>query len=240
MNRIERNLAEVRESIACSAEKTGRDPAEIKLVCVSKTVGLPEIRELHRLGERLIGENRLQDAREKIVQLPGLEVEWHMIGHLQTNKVKLALDLFQFIHSVDSLRLAREISRRAEMLEVSVPILIEVNVSGEESKFGVPLEARAPDPEEKEPALGVFDLVPRVVALPGIDLRGLMTMAPFVDDPETTRPFFRKLRELRDEINDRCFTPRPLQELSMGMTNDFPVAVEEGATFVRVGSALFK
>jgi len=240
MSRIERNLAEVRATLVRSAEKAGRDPAEVKLVCVTKTVGLAEIEELHRLGERRIGENRVQDARKKIAQAPTLEVEWHLIGHLQTNKVKLALELFKFIHSVDSLRVAEEISKRAQRLKISVPVLIEVNVSEEASKYGVPLERRAAGPEEQEPLPGLFELAPRIAALPGVQLQGLMTMAPLVDDPESVRPVFRRLRQARDAINEQGLTPTPLKELSMGMTNDYPVAVEEGATYVRIGSALFR
>lgn len=240
MNRIEGNLAEVRATIARSAEKVGRDPDEVKLVCVTKMVGLAEIEELCRLGERRLGENRIQDARKKIVQVPALDVDWHLIGHLQTNKVKLALELFRMIHSVDTLRLAQEISRRAEMLETRVPVLLEVNVSGEASKYGVPVEGRPASGQEPEPVAGVFDLAPLVAALPGVDLRGLMTMAPYESDPEATRPVFRRLRQLRDEINSRSLVARPLEELSMGMTNDYPVAVEEGATWVRIGSALFQ
>ena len=240
MGDLKTNLETVRSNIARSAEKVGRDPAEVKLVCVTKTVGIQEIEQLHDLGEEMFGESRVQDARRKIFQVPSLPAKWHLIGHLQTNKVKHALDLFQYIHSVDNLRLAKEISHRAEMLEISIPILIEVNVSGEASKFGTPLESHSPKSREGNPVLGIFDLIPEVVRLPGLSFRGLMAMAPFVEDAEEVRPVFRRLRELRDEINQLGLTPYPLTELSMGMTNDYKVAIEEGATFVRVGSALFE
>lgn len=239
MTRTEQNLQTVRNTIARAAEKSGRDPSLVKLVCVTKTVGIQEIQELFRLGERLMAENRVQEARKKIALIPSLEVEWHLIGHLQTNKVKQALDLFRYFHSVDSLRLAQELSRRASMLGIKVPFLIEVNVSGEDSKYGVSIETPEGEAQKEEPVLGVYDLVAEVVQLPGLDLQGLMTMAPLVDDPETVRPVFRRLRQIRDEINDRRLTPSPLRELSMGMSNDYPVAIEEGATFVRIGSALF-
>jgi hypothetical protein len=235
---IEKNLKEVRRRISEAADRSGRQAHEIELVCVTKTVGVPEIEALYQLGQRQFGENRIQHAREKIAQLPSLQAEWHMIGHLQRNKVKQALEMFQVLQSVDSLRLAEQISRRAKMLETRVPVYLEVNVSGEQSKYGVPLETgRGPDGKER---MGLFDLVTKLVVLPELDLRGLMTMAPFVDDPEQVRPVFRRLRELRDEINQRELTVRPLAGLSMGMTNDFEVAIEEGATCVRIGSALFR
>ena len=233
MNPIKENLKRVRENIARAADKAGRNPAEINLVCVTKSVGIPEIRELFQLGQRFIGENRVQDARRKIAEIPSLGIEWHLIGHLQTNKVKLALDLFQYFHAVDSLRLAEEISKRAEALEIRVPLLIEVNVSGEGSKFGCPVEGTAD-------CLGVYDLASQVSRLPGLDLQGLMTMAPFDQHENVVRPVFRRLREIRDEINSRSLTPKPLLELSMGMSGDYPIAVEEGATYVRIGTALFE
>jgi len=239
MASLESNLKMVRETIARSAEKAGRDASEVKLLCVTKTVGIAEIQQLYRLGERRIGESRVQSAGKKIAQIPSLGVEWHLIGHLQTNKVKHSLDLFQMIHSVDSLHLAEAISKRATMLEIVFPILIEVNVSGEASKYGVPLETLQPETEGQEPVWGLVDLTARIARLPGLEMRGLMTMAPFDADAEAVRPVFRKLRQLRDELNQRGLTPQPLVELSMGMTNDYPVAVEEGATYVRIGSALF-
>jgi PLP dependent protein len=223
---IQHNLQQVNDRIRAAAERAGRSPEEVRLVGVTKTVGVEEIRLLHQLGLSRIGESRIQDARDKVEACRDLSLEWHLIGHLQRNKVKYALRMFEWIHSVDSLRLAEEISRRAEMKDQSIHILLEVNVSGEESKFGMERDS-------------LFDLVQKIDPLPGLHLEGLMTMAPFVDDPEQTRPYFRKLRQLLQEINDKQLTREPLVELSMGMTNDFEVAVEEGATFVRVGSALF-
>jgi len=235
VNRIADNLERVKSEIARAAQRAGRSEGDVKLVCVTKTVGPKEIEELYRLGERLMGESRIQQARDKIAQLPSLPVQWRLIGHLQTNKVKQALELFQAIDSVDSLKLARELSRRAETLSEPLPILLEVNVSGEESKYGLSLEG---DSVEDAPEL--YASIAEIARLPRLILQGLMTMAPFVDDPEEARPVFRRLRMLRDEINRRAITRAPLIELSMGMTNDFQIAVEEGATCVRIGSALFE
>lgn len=226
MHRIERNLKTVNETIAKACERCGRDPQDVKLVGVTKTVGIEEIEILRQLGLRRMGENRVQAAKEKLPQVAALDIEWHMIGHLQTNKVNAALELFQYFHSVDRLKLARAISQRAED-EQPVPILIEVNVSGEQAKHGCSLT-------------DLDELVTQVDALPGVELKGLMTMAPFVEDEKVLRSVFRGLREARDEINERGLTGKPLTELSMGMTNDYVYAVEEGATFVRVGSALFE
>lgn len=235
MNRIADNLDRVKSEIARAARRAGRGEEEVKLVCVTKTVGPKEIEELYRLGQRLMGESRIQQARDKIAQLPSLAVQWRLIGHLQTNKVKQALELFQAIDSVDSLKLARELSRRAESLSEPVPILLEVNVSREESKYGLSMEG-----DSVENARELYESIAAIARLPRLIVQGLMTMAPFVDDPEEARPVFRRLRMLRDEINRRRITPAPLTELSMGMTNDFQVAVEEGATCVRIGSALFE
>jgi len=235
VNRIADNLERVKSEIARAAQRAGRSEGDVKLVCVTKTVGPKEIEELYRLGERLMGESRIQQARDKIARLPSLPVQWRLIGHLQTNKVKQALELFQAIDSVDSVKLARELSRRAETLSEPVPILLEVNVSGEESKYGLSLEG---DSVEDAPEL--HESIAEIARLPRLILQGLMTMAPFVDDPEEARPVFRRLRMLQDEINRRQITRAPLTELSMGMTNDFQVAVEEGATCVRIGSALFE
>jgi pyridoxal phosphate enzyme (YggS family) len=237
---LKKNVQRVRDAIGCSAEKAGRDNAEVKLVCVTKYVGTDEVRALYELGEKLMAESRVQEARKKVAELAGLDIEWHMIGHLQTNKVNHALNLFQYVHSVDRLHLAKAMARRATMLAIQLPVLIEVNVAGETSKQGCPLETLPSQGPDDESVLGLFDLVKELNRMPGLGLRGLMTMAPYSDDPEDSRPVFLKLRELRDEINDRGLTASPLTELSMGMTGDFTVAVEEGATFVRVGSGLFE
>jgi pyridoxal phosphate enzyme (YggS family) len=179
------------------------------------------------MGATDIGENRVQEAQSKARQLADLSVRWHMIGHLQRNKARDAAGLFALIHSVDSERLARELEKRADQEGRTLPVLIEVNTSGEPQKFGV-----SPD--------DVLSLTMAVSGLDHLELRGLMTMAPVVEKPDDARPCFRKLRELRDQINETAQLSRPLTELSMGMTQDFEVAIEEGATMVRVGSALFR
>jgi len=214
---IEHNVASVRARIARAAARAGRRPRDITLIAVSKTQPAAAVIAAYAAGVRDFGENRVQEAGAKVVAVRagGIEPRWHMIGHLQRNKVPAALDRFDILHSVDSEELARAIDVRARR---RVPVLIEVNVAGEESKHGVPPAA--------VPALARL-----VGGLPNIDLLGLMTVAPQADDPEDVRPVFRELRKLRDAIG--------LRELSMGMTDDFEVAVEEGSTFVRVGRAIF-
>lgn len=217
----------VRQRIEAACERTGRDPADVALVCVTKTVGEMEIRELVDAGATHLGESRIQDAQPKIEALGDLAVHWHLIGHLQTNKAKNAAELFNCVHSVDSRKVAKALSKAAEKSEKQLPIYIQVNVSGEESKYGLRPDV-VPDILEYCRALGwLFPL-------------GLMTMAPFYEDPENTRPVFRKLRGIRDEMNEQFPDETPLPGLSMGMSNDFEVAVEEGATIVRVGTALFQ
>jgi pyridoxal phosphate enzyme (YggS family) len=214
---IAANVCTVRARIAAAAGRAGRDPGDITLIAVTKTHDAQTVALAHNAGVRHFGENRVQEARPKISSLRGrgADATWHLIGHLQTNKVKAALECFDILHAVDSERLARAISRRAMR---PVRVLIEVNVAGEPTKHGVrPDDAAA--------------LAETVGGLPNIDLRGLMTVAPQVDDPEDVRPVFRRLRELRDALG--------LQELSMGMTDDFEVAIEEGSTMVRVGRAIF-
>lgn len=217
MMTIAENLARVRERIATACSRTGRSPDEVTLVGVSKGFPAEAVAEAYAAGLRDLGENRVQEAAGKIEALAALDVRprWHLVGHLQTNKAKTAAGLFAIIHSVDSLRLAQALSRRARE---SVPILLEVNVTQEASKFGFA-------PKE------VASTLSAIVALPNLDVRGLMTIAPLTDQPETVRPVFRRLRELRDAEG--------LRELSMGMTDDFEVAIEEGATMVRVGRAIF-
>ena len=221
---IGRNLDEVRARIAAATERSGRSADEVTLVCVTKGRSLDEIRAALDCGVTIFGENRVQEAATKIPSFPHTVI-WHLIGHLQRNKVKHAIELFDMIHSVDSLRLAEEIEKRAAAAQEIVPVLIEVNVAGEESKFGATLD-EAPD---------LADIVSR---MPNVDLGGLMTMAPFVDDAEEVRPVLRALRELRDRIRDEHGLELP--NLSMGMTQDYEVAVEEGATMVRIGSAIFE
>ncbi len=212
---IAQRIALIRERVARAAERAGRSPAEVTIVAVSKTFPTQAIEEAVAAGIAHIGENRVQKAAAKITSLRHLPVTWHMLGHLQTNKAKTALELFDIIQSVDSLRLAEALSRRTER---AIPVLLEVNVAGEASKFGL-------SPQQ------VAETAEAIARLPHLDLRGLMTIAPWVSDPEEVRPIFRDLRRLRDALG--------LAELSMGMTDDFEVAIEEGATLVRIGRAIF-
>lgn len=219
------NLKNVTQRIARSCEKSGRPPGSVKLICVTKEADIAKIEETLALGARDLGENRVQDALLKYKTI-GNRATWHLIGHLQTNKVKDAVKIFTLIHSVDSIRLAKEIDKEAKKLGKVQDILAQVNVSGEASKFGM-------EPGEAE---GFFK---EVSLYPNINILGLMTIAPEVDDPEKARPCFRKLRELGNQLYDLQLTTYNLQ-LSMGMTNDFEVAIEEGATMVRIGRAIFK
>lgn len=225
--RVVANLESVRRRMAEAARRSGREPEAVRLVAVTKTVGPETIRALVEAGQRDVGENRAQAIRDRAAELADLDVRWHMIGHLQRNKVKYVVPRCAMIHSLDSARLAEEISKRARAADILATCLLEVNVSGEEAKWGVP-------PEEA-PALAA-----QAAVLPGVHLAGLMTMAPLTDEAETTRPVFAALRELREQINREADLAEPLAELSMGMTQDFEVAIEEGATIVRVGSALFE
>jgi hypothetical protein len=222
MDNLTARLANLRETIAAAARKTGRDPGTIELVAVSKTQPAEAIREAISAGILHFGENKVQEARGKIEDLGrGL---WHLIGHLQTNKAKDAVRLFDFIDSVDRLDLAQELDRRAEALGKTQNVLLQVNVAGESTKFGcAPEEAR--------------DLAEKLNALPRLALHGLMTIAPYSPESEKSRPHFAALRELRDRIE--AGTGLKLPVLSMGMSGDFEVAIEEGSTAVRIGTALF-
>ena len=219
---IRDNLLRVRERIEGAAQKAGRDPKEIKLVAVSKMVEVDRIKEAIEAGVSILGENYVQEAQEKIEAL-GKPVSWHFIGHLQSNKAKYAVRLFDVIHSLDSIPLAEELSRRAEQPDRVIRVMIEVNLSKEATKFGTD--------EER-----VLNLARRIQNLGHLSLEGLMTMPPYFDSPEMSRPYYVALRELEDRmIKDGI----PLKELSMGMSNDFEIAIEEGATYVRVGTAIF-
>ena len=221
---IDANIARVRARIAEAALRGGRRPESVQLVAVTKTVGPERIRQAAACGLRVFGENRVQEARAKVSEVQG--VSWHLIGSLQRNKVKEALRLFEVIHSVDSVGLAEELSRRSmERGTRRAEVLLQVNISQEPQKHGVA-------PEEAERVVGA------VLELHGLRLRGLMGMAPLVETPEAARPSFRRLRELRDRLEE-AFPEAGAYELSMGMTDDFEVAIEEGATIVRVGRALF-
>ena len=223
MDAIATNLEEIRHRIAEAAECAGRDPASIRLVAVSKTYPAEAVAAAASTGQRVFGESRVQESRDKIPACPpGLE--WHFIGHLQKNKVRQALPLFPFFHSIDSTALAGAIDRIAGETGVKAQGLLEVNVSGEETKYGfTPEELRAQ--------------FPTLSKLPHLRIGGLMTMAPYNENPEEARPVFRALRELRDELQSTY--QHPLPELSMGMSGDFEPAIEEGATLVRVGSSIF-
>ena len=220
-------MADARESILTrmknAAQRVGREPGEIELIAVSKTHPLEAIRELRECGQRVFGENKVQEARAKIADAPS-DLRWHLLGHLQSNKVRQALPLFEMIHSVDSLDLAVQIDRIAMELGLFPKILLEVNVAGESTKFGF-----RPDT--------ILTQMEKLTALPRLQIDGLMTIAPYAEDPEASRPFFRQLRGLRDDLADR--QKFPLAHLSMGMSGDFEVAIEEGATLIRVGTGIF-
>ncbi len=223
MSQIARNLEEVRNRIEAAARRAGRDPAAVKLVAVSKTVDPERIRDALAAGQKIFGENYLQEARGKIEAL-GPGAQWHFIGHLQTNKAKAAVALFRLIHSVDRVHLAQALEKAAAQTGKVQEILLEVNLGGEETKSGAPPQA-------------VAELLQEAALLPHLRVQGLMTMPPWLADPEAARPYFRGLRELRDRLLKLAICPLP--ELSMGMSGDFETAIEEGATLVRVGTAIF-
>jgi PLP dependent protein len=224
MSAIAQNLESVRERIALAARRVNRDPASITLVAVSKNHPIAAIEEAYAAGQRDFGENYAQEAREKFVALPYPDIRWHYIGHLQTNKAKYIAPHAYLVHSVDSEKLAEELARRAAADGRILPALIQVNVAGEEQKGGI-------EPEGA-PALMRFAL-----SLPNLDVRGLMTMPPFWP-AEKVRPFFARLRDLRDELA-RTHAGITLPILSMGMSEDFEVAIEQGSSMVRVGAAIF-
>lgn len=227
---IFQNISNVYRRICHAAMRAGRDPEEVKLVAVTKTVDIDRIREAIDAGLRVFGENRVQEAQKKILDLRSRIqesiIEWHLIGHLQKNKAKYAVQLFDLIHSVDSISLAEELDRQAKRDNKVQRILIQVKLSEEETKHGIPEEGLAP-------------LIETVKGLSNLRLEGLMTMPPYLDAPEMVRPYFSRLREIRDRINSLGVLPYPLKELSMGMSHDFEVAIEEGATMVRIGTAIF-
>ncbi|MCR4990018.1 MAG: YggS family pyridoxal phosphate-dependent enzyme [Lachnospiraceae bacterium] len=217
MNEIAKNLKSVNEKIKAACDKAGRDFADVTLVAVSKTKPNEMLMEAYEEGVRDFGENHVQELVGKMNTLP-TDIRWHMIGHLQTNKVKYIVGRVYMIHSVDTLKLAKEISKEAQKKGVTVPVTVEVNIAGEESKFGGTLS----DGEE---------LVKEVSKLPGIEVKGLMCVAPYTENPEDNRGYFKSLKAMADKLS--------LKELSMGMSGDYEVAVEEGATLVRVGSSIF-
>ena len=222
---IPENIQAVKERIRRTAEKVGRNDREITLVCVTKTVGVPQIEEALAAGVAHIGESYVQAAEIKYKAIE-YRAKWHLIGHLQTNKVKEAVRIFDLIHSVDSLKLAEEISKRAAGLPDPKKILIEIKTSEEAAKYGVLPERALP-------------LIEEIAVLPNIKIVGLMTMAPFTENPEDSRPYFQKLRKLAMLIRDKRIANAGMEYLSMGMTQDFEVAIEEGANIIRIGHAIF-
>ena len=227
MSEIRERLEAVMGRIGDAARRAGRDPSEVTLVAVSKTMPAATVREAIEAGVKILGENRVQEARDKITTLGGPGTAgWHLIGHLQTNKAKLAVELFDMIHSVDSIRLAGELEKYARAAGKPLPCLIEVNQAGEETKSGI-----------AEGGIGA--LLEAMRAMTQVRPIGLMAIPLFLADPEAARPYFRRLRELRDRLVAEGLAPAEFTHLSMGMTHDFPVAIEEGATYVRIGTAIF-
>lgn len=223
---ISENMRMVERQIETACAESGRQSGDVTLIAVSKTKPVEALQEAYAAGARDFGENKVQELLDKIPQLPK-DIRWHMIGHLQRNKVKYIIDKVYLIHSVDSFRLASEISKEAVKRNLTVNIMIEVNVAGEESKFGVTVE-------ETE------QLVEEIAKLPGICIKGLMTIAPFVENSEENREYFSKLKSLSVDIMTKNIDNRIMgDDLSMGMTGDYKVAVEEGATYVRVGTGIF-
>ncbi len=222
---IKGNIHRVKERIAQAALRAGREPEEIKLVAVSKSFGLEHIRAAIAAGIHILGENKVQEAHQKI---PLIEsgVSWHMVGHLQSNKAKRAAELFDTIHSIDRLSIAEKLNRHLAALSKRMEVLIQVDLAGEETKFGI---------SEGE----LEELVRRVGEMENLTLKGLMIMPPFFSNPEDVRPYFQRLRQLLNQLNCKEVVPAELKELSMGMSHDFEVAIEEGATMVRVGTAIF-
>jgi pyridoxal phosphate enzyme (YggS family) len=225
VSEISENLARVRERIEKAALRCGRDPRKVRLVAVSKTVEAERVRQAISAGVKILGENYVQEAQKKI-EILGHDVAWHFIGHLQTNKAKVAVRLFRLIHSVDSLNLARELNRQAQLQGKVLPVLLQVNLSGETTKFGA---------REKE----ISQVIETLSAMEGLLVKGLMTMPPYFENPEASRPYYAELRKLGERLAQQKPSRILLEELSMGMSNDFEVAIEEGATLVRVGTAIF-
>jgi len=222
---IKEQINIIRQRIAEAARRSGRRASDVRFMAVTKTVDDRRIMQAIDAGVDMIGENYVQEARRKI-ELMGKSVQWHLIGHLQTNKAKYAVRLFDMIHSLDRIELARELDRRSRMADVVTKVLIEVNISGEETKRGITHQNALP-------------LIREVSALENLSVQGLMTMPPWFDDPQEARPFFVALRELRERVVAENLPRVQMRELSMGMSQDYEVAVEEGATIVRIGRSIF-
>ena len=223
---MKQRLEQIEKRIRQAAESCNRDAASVRLVAVSKTIAADIVKEAIEAGVTILGENYVQEAREKFNALVQYPVSWHFIGHLQSNKAKYAVRLFDLIHSVDSLKLARELDKQAAKLDKIQQILVQVNISAEETKSGISTD-EAPG------------LVAEISQLKNLAVKGLMTMPPYFYQPEKVQPFFAALRKLRDQIKEQSLPNVSLDELSMGMTGDFEVAIQEGATLVRIGTAIF-
>ncbi len=222
---IEENIKQVEDNIAKACERANRDRSEVTLICVSKTKPASMVEEAYKTGQRNFGENKVQEINDKYPILPD-DIKWHLIGHLQRNKVKYIINKVHLIHSVDSIRLAEQIQHEAEKADKVMNILVQVNVANEDTKFGLQVS-------ETE------DVVREIAKMPNVHICGLMTIAPFTDNPETNRVFFRKLKQLSVDIKSKNIDNVSMDCLSMGMTGDYQVAIEEGATLVRVGTGIF-
>jgi pyridoxal phosphate enzyme (YggS family) len=222
---LQDNLKEIENRVQAACERAGRSRDEVTLIAVSKTKPIEDLTEIYNAGVRDFGENKVQELTDKIEKMPN-DIKWHMIGHLQRNKVKYIIDKVELIHSVDSFRLAEEINIQAKKKGIVVPILVEVNIADEESKFGV----------SKENAM---ELVKQIATLDGLTVKGLMSIAPYVVDSEENRPYFHKIKDLSVDISNENIDNVSMDILSMGMSGDFEVAIEEGATMVRVGTGIF-
>jgi len=223
---IKNNIKSLKEEIFEICNRINRNPNDILIIAIAKTFTYGQILEAFEYGITNIGENRVQEAREKYEILRTRDIKWHLVGYLQRNKVKKALEIFDLIHSVDSIRLAEEIDKRARDIGKRQKVLIEVNISGEASKYGLSLDS-------------VIPLLEKIQGFPNIAVKGLMTIAPFYEDPERCRPIFRRLRELKEEIEMHGFEGVKMEYLSMGMTNDYRIAIEEGSNMVRIGRRIF-
>ena len=223
---MRQRLDQIQEQIRQTAEACGRKADSVRLVAVSKTVPAEIVREALEIGVTILGENYVQEAQKKFQALVQYPASWHFIGHLQSNKAKYAVRLFDMIHSVDSLKLARELDKQAAKVDKVQPILLQVNISGEETKSGIAADE-------------TMALITAISQMENLSLKGLMTMPPYFYQPEKVRPFFSALRKLRDQINAQHIPNVSMEELSMGMTGDFEAAIKEGATLVRIGTAIF-
>jgi len=223
---IKENLEILNNRIKEAAQKVGRVPSEIELVAVTKLVDVNQIKEVLDAGINIIGENRVQEAKKKYSQLKNKEVKWHLIGHLQRNKVKDAIEIFDMIQSIDTIALAKEVDKRAGEVNKIMDILIQVNISGEKSKFGISPSS-------------TLEIIQQIAKFKNVRIKGLMTIAPLVSNPEDVRPYFRQLAKLKDKIANQNIENVQMKYLSMGMSNDFEVAIEEGSNMIRIGRAIF-